>query len=219
MINVSVTIDAILLYCDESVTSLNLGNGYVISKANFDDLSYKNKVTDGNGHLTINYLGSRIYGPNNTISLMCLHKDEVFQIQQPQFGANGHLTDQDLMCPDQLEAYKDSEMAYLNKIFALLNLYKMGNFGPKEVFFEYHFTVMDFIKNTQKQTSDNVTRNIVNPTIFSLTSTEVIECNQFIMRVSSPEFAMLKNSIDEFVWGLEQVDIPTAFEQYTTALE
>lgn len=30
---------------------------------------------------------------------------------------------------------------------------------------------------------------------------------------------MLKNSIDEFSWGLEQIDVPTGFEQYTTALE
>ena len=30
---------------------------------------------------------------------------------------------------------------------------------------------------------------------------------------------MLKNSIEEFSWGLEQIDIPTGFEQYTTTLE
>ncbi len=30
---------------------------------------------------------------------------------------------------------------------------------------------------------------------------------------------MLKDSIDEFSWGLEQIDIPTGFEQYTTTLE
>ena len=29
----------------------------------------------------------------------------------------------------------------------------------------------------------------------------------------------MKDNIDEFSWGLEQIDIPTGFEQYTTALE
>lgn len=29
----------------------------------------------------------------------------------------------------------------------------------------------------------------------------------------------MKDSIDEFSWGLEQIDVPTGFEQYTTALE
>ena len=32
-------------------------------------------------------------------------------------------------------------------------------------------------------------------------------------------YALLKNSIDEFSWGLEQIDVPTGFEQFTTALE
>lgn len=30
---------------------------------------------------------------------------------------------------------------------------------------------------------------------------------------------MMKEIIDEFIWGVEQTDIPTGFEQYTTALE
>jgi len=216
---VSVTIDAILLYCDESITRLAFGNGYSIKKVNVCNLPFKNKVTDGNGQLTISYFGSRIVEPDDTVALMILHKEDEFQIQLPTLEKGGHLTDSDLMCADQLEAYKDKEMEFLNNIFAMLRLYKRGNIGPKEVFFEHNFTVMGLMNNTQKQTSDNVTRNIVDSSIFSISPDETDDCNCFLERIASPEFLMLKDSIDEFIWGLEQVDIPTGFEQYTTALE
>ena len=219
MIDVHVTIGGILLYCDESVTNINLGNGYTIRKTDLDNLPFKNRIIDGNGRLTINYLGSRLYDSSGVVSFMCLYKDEVYQIQPPQAGPSSHLTDSDLMCSDKLDDYKDKETEYLNKVFSLLRLYKHGNIGPKEIFFEHRFNVMGFINNTHFQTSDNVTRNIANPVVYSLDETEISECNEFLSRISNPEFSVLSNCIHEFVWGCEQVDIPTGFEQYTTTLE
>lgn len=219
MLSVAATIDAILLYCDESVSRINIGHGYSIRKINIDDIPYKDKITDGNGNLTISYLGSRLSEDTGVMSLMCLHKDDIFEIPSPEFGESGRLTDKDLMCRESLEAYMDSEMQFLNDTFALLRLYKSGNIGPKQVFFEHRFKAMGFINNTQKQTSDNVTRNIINNTMFTLTDEEIVQCNQFLSYIGQPAFVMLKNIINEFVWGLEQVDIPTGFEQFTTALE
>ena len=46
-----------------------------------------------------------------------------------------------------------------------------------------------------------------------------MSCNQFLIDYQGSEYAMLKNCIDEFVWGLEQIDVATGFEQFTTALE
>ncbi len=217
MADVQVMIDGVILYCDESVSSLQLGNGYSIHKIYLEDISFKNKINDGNGSITINYLGSRLYDDNGTY-LMCIHKEDTFQVQLPQIVPGIHVTDKDLMCGEQLEAYKDIEMQFLNKAFSLLRLFKKGNIGFKEVFFEHEFTVMGFINNTQKQTSDNVTRNIVDSAFFSLTPDEIIRCNQFLQDYTE-EYDLLRNCIDEFTWGLEQVDIPTGFEQYTTALE
>jgi hypothetical protein len=128
------------------------------------------------------------------------------------------ITDNDLMCNDQLEYYKDTEMTYLYRVFSLLHLFKKGNVGLKEVFFEHSFTVMGFINNSKKHTNDNVTKNIVNSTSFNLSQEEIENCNSFL-HDTEREYEMLKPCIEEFVWGLEQTDIPTGFEQYTTALE
>lgn len=46
-----------------------------------------------------------------------------------------------------------------------------------------------------------------------------MSCNQFLSDYHGSEYTIFKNCIDEFVWGLEQVDIATGFEQFTTALE
>lgn len=216
--DVTVTIDGIILYCDESISALQLGNGYIVKKTYLDEIPYKNKITDGNGNLTISYMGSRLRDDNG-VYFMCIHKDETYQIQPPLLGSGIVLTDRDMMCPEQLETYKEKEVEFLNRKISLLQLFKKGNIGFKEIFFEHRFTLMGFINNTQKQTSNNVTRNIVDNTVFTLTSEEAVKCNQFIRDYSGNEYDLLKNCIDEFTWGLEQIDIPTGFEQYTTALE
>jgi hypothetical protein len=217
MVDVQVAIDGIVLYCDVSVSQLNLGKGYSIRKVYINDITFKKKITDGNGNLTINYLGSQMSDDNGKF-LMCVHKEDIYQIQLPQMTTGLRITDNDLMCNDQLEYYKDIEMTYLYRVFSLLHLFKKGNIGLKEVFFEHSFTVMGFINNNKKQTNDSVTKNIVNSSRFSLSPEEVDKCNSFL-HDTEREYEMLKSCIDEFVWGLEQTDIPTGFEQYTTALE
>jgi len=218
MENVQVTIDGIILYCDESIQGLQLGNGYSIKKVYLKDISFKNKITDGNGKININYMGSSL-SDDNEIYFMCIHKEESYQIQLPQTRHGIRITGKDLMWENQLDSYKDKEIEYLNRQISLLHLFEKGNIGYKEIFFEHHFTVMGFINNTQKQTSNSVTKNIVDNTFFSLASEKLNACNQFLQNNNGREFDLLKNCIDEFTWGLEQVDIPTGFEQYTTTLE
>lgn len=218
MIDVHVAIDGIIMYCDDSISSLNLGNGYSIEKVYLENIPFKNKIVDGSGNLTINYLGSQLRDDMG-VYFMCLHKRDVYQIQEPQIIPGTRITDRDMMCEEELSQYKDREIQYLTQVFSLLHLFKKGNVGYKEMSFKHHFRVMEFVNNTQKQTSDNVSRNIVDNVIFSLTAEEVVACNHFLQDYSGQEYNLLKDSIDEFVWGLEQVDVPTGFEQYTTALE
>lgn len=218
MIDVQVTIDGIVLYCDETVSALQLGNGYSIKKEYLEEIKFKNKITSGDGRLTINYMGSQL-NDDRGIYFMCIHKNDTHQIQAFQSLQGITVTNPNLMYENQLEIYKDLEMKYLDQKFSLLHLFKKGNIGCKETFLEHKFTVMGFINNTQKQTNDIVTRNIVDNRMFSLTPEEVSECNQFLQDYNGREYDLIKNCIDEFIWGLEQVDIPTGFEQYTTALE
>ena len=219
MTDVQVTIDGIILYCDESVSALQLGNGYTIKKLYFDEIPFRNKIIDGNGKIAISYLGSQRQDEKGTY-FMYLHKDDTYQVQLPEIVPGVIYIDKDFDCSNQLEAYYNSEMEYLHKMFSLLRVFKKGNIGLKEVFMEHRFSALGgLINNTHKQTSDNVSRNITDNTVYTLTQEEVIRCNQFLQEYSGQEYLLLKSCIDEFVWGLEQVDLPTGFEQYTTALE
>lgn len=217
MIDVHVIINGIVMYCDESICSLDWGNGYSIQKMYLEDIPFKNKIVDGNGNLDISYMGSQL-NDDKGIYFMCLYKETVYQIQGPQISPGVVITDRDIMCENQLSEYKDNEIKYLVQRFSLLRLFKKGNIGYKEIFFEHTFRAMG-LYNTQKQTSNSVTRNIVDDKIFTLSSEETLACNQFLQNYSGKEYNLLKNCIDEFTWGLEQYDEATGFEQYTTALE
>jgi hypothetical protein len=185
-------------------------------KTYIDDLPFKDKIMDGRGQLTIAYLGS-VRCDENGKYLICLKKDDVYQIENPLKGL-GVYTDEDMRCENQVEDYNEKENAYLHKFFSMLRLCKEGNVGTKQIFFDHTFS-LGIMNNTLNHTSDNVTRNITDQRVFALTPAEVSQCNQFLSDYGGQEYLLLKAGIDEFVWGLEQVDVSTGFEQYTTALE
>lgn len=216
MIDVNVSINAAVLYCDETVLGIQFGNGYSFTKTYIDNLPFKDKITDGRGQLTIDYLGS-VKSDENGKYLICIKKEDAYQIENPIKGP-GTYTDTDMMCSNQAEVHNQLETDYLHKMFSLLHLFKEGNIGTKEIFLDHVFS-LGIIKNTLNHASNNVTRNITDDRIFSLLPDEVLSCNQFLIDYQGSEYAMLKNCIDEFVWGLEQIDVATGFEQFTTALE
>lgn len=216
MLDVNVSINAIITYCNESVLGLNLGNGYTIVKAHVDDLPIKDKITDGRGRLTIDYFKS-VKCDDTGKYLFCLRKSEVYQIENPITGP-GVYTGDTLSCREAIEKYNDAENKYLHKIFSLLHLFGEGNIGTKQIFLDHCFSI-GILKNKINHTIDNVTRNTTDQREYSLTESEVIECNQFLTDYAGAEFELLKDCINEFVWGLEQIDDATGFEQFTTALE
>lgn len=219
MINVDVNINAIIMYCDESIANISLGNGYVIEKTYLKDCEYKDKICDALGDLAIEYMGSKLFDEAGEIYFMCLHKQEIFSTQEPIIEAGVTYTDNDLNCREAIESYQDTECTFLNNVFNMLHLYKCGNIGTKSIFFEFKYCVMGIFNSNLNHRSNNITRNIVDNRLFTLSPDDITACNQFLTRVNSSEFQLIKNIIDEFSWGLEQVDLPTGFEQYTTALE
>lgn len=219
MIDVSVSISGIIMCCDESLCGLALGRGYVIEKCELNTLFFKDKITNGRSQLITDYFGSRII-EDEKVSFICLKKKEVIQIEGPSFSLSKNMiTDKDCMCEDELTQYMDKEMEYLNERVNLLRLFKSGNIGFIDVFFHYSFTVMGLIENTIDHCNHNQTRNATESGRFTLNESEVVLCNQWLNDYCNAPYALLKNSIDEFSWGLEQMDVPTGFEQYTTALE
>lgn len=216
MLDVNVSINGAILYCDESVLGLQLGRGYSIVKTYTDDLPFKDRITDGRGQLNIAYFSSVLQDDNGKY-LICLKKDATHQIENPLAGP-GVYTNVDLRCDDQIKRYNHAESDYLHMIFSLIRLFKAGNIGTKQIFFDHYFS-LGILKNNLRFTSDNVTRNITDERIYTLDAAELRSCNQFIADYSGNAYDLLKDSINEFVWGLAQVDTATGFEQYTTALE
>lgn len=219
MIDVSVSVSGIIMCCDESICDLSIGRGYVIEKNEFSTLFFKDEIIDGKGHLNTDYFGSRII-EDNKVYFICIKKEETIKINGPSFSKSKRvISDKDLLCKDELAQYMDTEMDYLNERINILRLFKPGNIGFKDVFFKYNFSVMGFINNNVNNCNHCHTRNTISNRFFTLNEAEIQMCNKWLVDYSNAPYYLLKNSIDEFSWGLEQVDIPTAFEQYTTALE
>lgn len=124
-----------------------------------------------------------------------------------------------MRCEEELTLYMDKEMGYLHERINLLRLFTSENVGFRDVFFKYTFTVMGFLNNTIYNCSHNQTQNTISTSLFTLTKSEIDACNKWFDDFSGAPYELLKNCIDEFSWGLEQIDTPTGFEQYTTALE
>ena len=220
MIDVFVSITGILMGCDESILHVNLGREFSLRKVAFEDLSFKNKITDAQGRLDYPYYGSRILDGTKEF-FICIEKNSSFQINGPQITGETHqvFISKDIMCDEEIEAYTNQEMEYLHKIISLLRIYKAGNISLGNMFFTYRYVSLGFVSNTQNVERININQNIADSRKYTLTPDEATSCNSFILQNINNTFALLKNSIEEFSWGLTQNDIATGFEQYTTALE
>lgn len=221
MIDVNVDISAIIMYCDESVLGLNIGHGYTLSKKYLKDIPYKDKITDAHGNLNIEYIGSCLTDQQGEF-FICLNKHDIFQIAGIDIESikpNTSISFSGPMYSEQLAPYQEKELSYLYEIFSLLHLFQQGNIGFCNVFFDYSYNTFGIMKNNVHSNSYSRSRNIVDQRKYSLTPDDSTACNQFLSEYRGLPFKLLKSSIDEFIWGIEQIDVPTGFEQYTTALE
>lgn len=218
LIDVSVEISGIIMYCDESIITLELGNGYRIEKCYLDDLSFKADIENGKNQLNVEYMGSCLYDENGTY-FICLKKEDTFSINGPRIVSGAVISDRECYCENEIRAYQECEIKYLYKIFSLLKLYKKGNIGLYQTFFDYEFYLFGLIKNIQNNSNRNSTRNVYDNRKYILEAGEIECCNRFLRDYKVQVYTIMKPIIDEFIWGLEQIDIPTGFEQYTTALE
>lgn len=219
MISITVNINAIIMCCDESALNIALGNNYTMQKVYLKDFEHKDDICNAQGNLSIDYMGSRLFDDMGEIYFICLHKCETFVVQGLAMEIGKTYTDNDFDFENEIESFQERECIFLNNVFNLLHLYKSGNIGLKSVFFDYTYNWLGFFNKKLKNISTSVTRNVTDNRFFILSEEEANNCNEFIGHVNSNEFHIIKGVVDEFVWGLEQVDLPTGFEQYTTALE
>ena len=206
MIEITTEINAIVTCCDESVVRLNFGNGYIVAKAYLEQLSFREKITNGQGQLLSEYLPSAKTDQGGTY-LYCISKKEVHGFTPKNEGIS-----------EYLERYNLEQRLYLKKIFALLRTFKAGNIGTFVIIFDHRYT-QGILTNRIVNNSEPGTRNLVDDRIYSLSDNEINDCNQFVAEYSGDSYVLLKAVIDEFEWGLDQVDVATSFEQLITSLE
>lgn len=219
MIDVHESIAGIVMFSDESMLNVIFGNGYSFKKSRFEDLPFKDKIVDGQGRIAPAYFMSRLI-ENGVISFICIEKEGVFQISGPTItGKTQCFTDKDMMCEDEIARHRQKEMEYLNKMVNLLHVFKAGNIGFHDIYTTYQFTTLGIINNKTNNNNFYASRNIIDSRNYTLSPEETVRCNQFLNDYSGAAYVLLANSIKEFSWGLEQLDIATSFEQFTTALE
>lgn len=218
MIDVSVNISGIALSCDESVLDLNIGNGYSLKKMDWDIFPHKTKVTDGCGNLILEYEDAQLVDKERKFVISLIKHDD-FQIDEPVTVPGVTYSFDDLKLRECLDPYKEREIAYLYEVISLLHLFHGGNIGFYEIFFEYSFRTFGVINTHIHHKTQFRIRNVTDRRKFALTKQELMDCNHFLTDNRGRPFKLLQASIDEFIWGMNQIDIPTGFEQYTTALE
>lgn len=218
MIDVSVDIFGIVMHCNESILGLKIGSDYSFEKIYLDMLPHKDRITNSRGDLNVEYADSCLVDENGKF-FICLKKHNVFQISGPNITPGVVYSIDGPMACEQLTPYQEHEMAYLYEVFSLLHLFQDGNIGFYEVFFDFTYKTLGIMNNTVHYSNQSRSRNIVDGRKYILSEQAIIECSKFLTDSIGTPFSILKPSIDEFIWGIEQLDIATGFEQYTTALE
>ena len=89
----------------------------------------------------------------------------------------------------------DGETQYLNEQINLLRIFKAGNIGFRDIFFNYKFTIGGFIPNNVNHTSYCQTRNTLANERFTLSVPETALCNQWLCDYRNEPYTLLKNSI------------------------
>lgn len=218
MIDVHVNIAGIIMCCDESIAHINMGKNYYIQKLKLEDLPFKKGIVDEKGNLNTDYYGSRLI-ENGSTYFMCLTKEEDIQVEEHQVDITKRIfTEEDFAIDKDVTPYMNEENSYLNEVFNLLRIFKDGNIGLCDVFFTF-IHQSGIVKKTCIHHIHQHTRNVIDDRPFLLTKNEVRECNAFLKRFIGKPYELLKNNIEKFSWGQEQIDIGTGFEQYITALE
>lgn len=221
-IEVKVTINAIVLFADESVTKIDWGHGYHVLKLESENFPCFDRIIDAQGKISDDYFPSRILeqvNGNNVISFYCLQKQDVFFVPSPQMQPGKIYSNLDLERTSYLDKYKDEEFTYLYKVISLLQIYKDGNIGFKDIFFNFNYSLLGLFKNSFSATINIKDANTIKRKFYALSEAEVSAWVQFRNDNLNSSFLIMKDIVDVFTFGLKQIDGATAFEKYTTALE
>lgn len=218
MASIKIEIGGILLFCDESIAKLNIGNGYIIEKMLYEDLFYKDKVKSQDHEFLIDYYDSLL--PNDSIdSFMCIRKNDRIEVNVKEEINRLRGIKNPIFFEESLNDYKVQEMEYLNMIFRLIRIFKAGNFGPVDLFFVYDCQPLNILHQKYNVRHIFAGRNVFDERSFSLSLNEQIDCQRFIERYSDGAYDLLKNPINQFILGLERMGEYGGYLEFIIVLE
>lgn len=219
MVTVNVSIEAVVLNCDESVKSLELERGYSIEKKCICELNNKKRIRNELKEILYEYSFSKIANGSKELEFMILSKQETISLNIPQSMLILYCSNLLVSLEEEQELVKyiDIEHDYLNKVFSMLTVSKKGDIWLKDIFFT--FECSELWGKPVVQNKLWVTNKVIKRCSFTLPQDEIAKINTEIQRVNSQEFNLLYDVITKFVWGTEQIDLATGVEQYITALE
>ena len=216
MFDIQVSINGIILYCNDSILGLQIGRGYAIAKTYMDNLPFKAQIIDGKKQILTDYYHSVLRDEHGEY-FICLNESDTYPTED-LLDIFRELTDANTAYKRKAKEYNHLEMKFLNRIFALLRVFKEGNIGPKEMFFSHSFSV-GIIKNSVNSNNYLVDRNTLDTRLYTLNEYELQVCNQFLTDYSGPIFDIMETCIRKFIEAQSQIVFSTGFEKYITALE
>lgn len=219
MSSIDIKIGGILLFSDESITKLNIGNGYIIKKCDIGDLFYKHKLRYEDGELLIDYFESNLGEDKNNASFICIEKDDMQEVDdEKELNRIKGVINPDIYQPF-VDNYKLQEMKYLQMIFHLMRVFKTGNFGPADLIFVFDCQCLNLIRPKFNIKHIFAGRNVYDDRIFSLTLNEQLDCQRFIERYSDGAYDLIISAINQFALGLERMGDYGGYLEFVTSLE
>lgn len=206
-IDVKVNISGIILNVDESILNVELGRRYEIKKIYLENWKHKDKIIDGRKQLKFEYDSSN-YLDGDKVYFFGIEKNEIYTAE----------LNNSTVISDLAKSYKNDEIKYLYRKFALLKIYKESNICYKDIFIEQQFN-MGLLKDNRNFEIENTMLNTIDDRKFKLSDDEIQNCNDFLNDYSGVEYDFMEDVIDQFLEGSKQTYSATAFKEYTTALE
>lgn len=245
MSDVKVSIEGILMFCDETACHLDIGDGYTIKKVHLKDMNNKDSILNKNDEISYEYKESILRDSNNEISFIVLKKEDIISgefstvhsksLGFGKFPANlsgpyvpaefKDLENKQFMrteysvLPQEETDVRRELKSYSEKQHKYLNniVNILHLIDEGNIGFKDIFFTFDLGFN-KTQTVHNlfVTRNFLDTRVFIV---DLNKCEKIAERSQSKEFMLLKDVIEQFNWALEQVDLATKLVLFTTTIE
>lgn len=212
---VNVKISLIFLCAKGAIENINFGRGYKINKVKLDDFEYNEIIFDKNERIISDYLASTLT-ENETKYIYCLNKNDSFYIPEIDFY-NEYCVTEKLPNYEYLEDYKEKELLYINNVFILMKIFKLGAIGYKDAVFEFSYRTL--LINNKLSSKIKVADALTFGNIYSINFEEAKNLSTFIKDNHNSSVLILRDVLTQFDFSLKNIDNSSKFKNLITTLE